>query len=261
MYFPDRKQWISPDRYGFETGEGNFKEIFLTTEDAVRIQVWFFKQINSKSVPTLLFCHSNAGNLSHRLPNIRDLFHNLGINILIVSYRGYGKSQGSPSESGIKLDMDACMKWLLNEPSIDPEKIICFGRSLGGAVAIDTVYRYPKNIKGLILENTFTSIPDMVDIVLPEFKYFKRLCINNWDSHTRIKSITCPILFLSAKKDEVVPQSHMTCLEKQASNASTKNMIVFESGRHMDLTSQHNYYKYFKDFVYQNVFPPNSQNS
>ncbi|KAM9987732.1 hypothetical protein ACTFIZ_003082 [Dictyostelium cf. discoideum] len=245
LYIPNKNIVLHPSQFGLED---NFEEIFLTTSDGIKIQTWFFRQENSKSVPTLLFCHSNAGNLSHRLDNIRHLFENVRCNVLILSYRGYGKSQGSPTEIGLKKDIDACMEYLLNDPTIDPNTIMCFGRSLGGAVAIDTAYRYPNNIKALILENTFSSVPDMVDAVLPMLKLFKPFCRSRWDSKETIKHITCDILFLSAKNDELVPASHMKLLEKHAHQCKKKT-IVFENGRHMDLMFQHNYYKYIKEFM------------
>ncbi|KAF2075928.1 hypothetical protein CYY_002776 [Polysphondylium violaceum] len=246
LYFPDTTHLLSPYIYKFD--DNSYEEIFLTTSDGIKIQVWFFKQPNSKTVPTLLFCHSNAGNLSHRLENIRQLYDKVQCNILILSYRGYGKSQGTPNEQGLKLDVDACMEWLLNEPSIDPTKIIAFGRSLGGAVAVDGTARHSKNIKALILENTFASIPEMVDVVLPQLKLFKWFCRNNWNSAITIRELTCPILFLSALNDELVPASHMKTLEKQAYQCRKKT-IIFEEGQHMTLMRQENYYDYIKEFM------------
>ncbi|EGC34458.1 hypothetical protein DICPUDRAFT_94792 [Dictyostelium purpureum] len=245
LYFPDTKTMINPQSY-FDPDK--FEEIYLTTSDGIKVQTWFFRQENSKNVPTLLFCHSNAGNLSHRLDNIKNLFDNVNINVFILSYRGYGFSEGTPSEPGLKKDIDACMEYLLSDPLIDPNQIICFGRSLGGAVAIDTAKRYPNDIKALILENTFTSVPDMVDEVLPMLKLFKPFCRNRWESNNAIKDVRCDILFLSAKNDELVPSKHMTSLAENAKH-SKKKIIVFEDGAHMTLMFQKNYYKFIKEFL------------
>eukprot|EP01132_Coremiostelium_polycephalum_P004650 gene4650-5809_t len=246
IYFPDTTNFLNPSSYGFED---NFDEITLKTKDGIKLQAWFFKQQDSKKVPTMLFCHSNAGNLSHRLDNIRSLYKIVKCNVFILSYRGYGKSQGIPSENGLKFDIDASIDWLLEQPTIDPNRIFCFGRSLGGAVAIDAASRYPDILKALILENTFSSIPEMVDVILPQLKFFKPLCRNKWNSIETIKSVTCPILFLSAKNDELVPRVHMENLEKQSIKSKFKQTIVFENGYHMTLMIQQNYYRYINEFL------------
>ncbi|EFA80913.1 hypothetical protein PPL_06148 [Heterostelium album PN500] len=246
IYFPDTSHFLNPTDYGFTSD--NFEENILTAKDGTKIQTWFFKQPQPKNAPTMLFCHSNAGNLSHRLPNIRHLYDIVRCNVLIISYRGYGKSQGVPTEHGIKLDVDVSMEFLLSDESIDHDRIFVFGRSLGGAVAVDASSRYPAIIKANILENTFLSIPDMVDVVLPQLKVFKLLCKNKWSSFELIRNIKTPTLFLSGKKDELVPSTHMLKLEELADQCR-KKMIIYEKGQHMNLMMQPNYYKHIREFL------------
>ncbi|GAM27667.1 hypothetical protein SAMD00019534_108430, partial [Acytostelium subglobosum LB1] len=246
IYFPDTEHFLKPAQYGFT--RDNFEEIMLRTRDDLNIQMWMFRQPNSKKCPTMLFCHSNAGNLSHRLPNIRHLYDMVKCNVLIISYRGYGKSEGSPSEEGIKLDVNVAMEYLLSDQTIDSSMIFIFGRSLGGAVAIDAASRFPQDIKATILENTFMSIPHMVDVVMPWLKVFKPLVRSQWNNYQAIAKLTAPTLFLSGKRDELVPAGHMAQLE-QLCRSDKKKMIEFENGQHMTLMIQPNYYKYIREFL------------
>jgi len=104
-------------------------------------------------------------------------------NVYVISYRGYGRSEGYPNERGLCIDAQAAFSYLISRPDVDPEKIFIFGRSLGGAVAVHLAKElgFP-TIKGLIIENTFTSIPDMVEVVMPYLQYFKSLVTNRWES-------------------------------------------------------------------------------
>ena len=91
-----------------------------------------------------------------------------------MAYRGYGDSEGEPSEEGLHLDAEATLDYALNDPNIDNDRLFVFGRSLGGAVAVRLAAEKGANIKGLIIENTFTSISDMVDALMPTVSMFKR---------------------------------------------------------------------------------------
>jgi pimeloyl-ACP methyl ester carboxylesterase len=129
------------------------------------LHAWFVKTAagsNYKTAPTIVFFHANAGNMGLRLPNVDALVH-LDANVLIFDYRGYGNSDDVPiNEEGLKLDGAAVMRYIDNREDIDRSKIFLFGRSLGGAVAVHTATAFSHAIAGIILENTFTSISDMV---------------------------------------------------------------------------------------------------
>ena len=140
IYYPSipqnsRTQFLDPKLYDLQD---DFEEIFIKTEDGISIQNWLFH--NSNNLYTILFFHGNAGNLSHRLENIYHLFKNK-FNVMIVSYRGYGKSQGFPNEKGMILDSKASLNYLIEEKKINPENIILFGRSLGGAVGLNLSFQ------------------------------------------------------------------------------------------------------------------------
>ena len=154
------------------------------------MQGYLVKQPNPKEAITLIFFHGNAGNLSHRLPNIKELVNRCHVNVFILSYRGYGKSEGSPSENGLIIDAKSTLDYLSGRPDLN-NKFVLFGRSLGGAVAIALASdaKYQSKLKALIVENSFISIPHMVDVVMPIFKYVKFLITNKWDSINGVNNI------------------------------------------------------------------------
>lgn len=164
-----------------------------------------------KQRPTLLYLHANAGNMGHRLPIARMLQNLLKCNVVMLSYRGYGLSTGRPNESGLRIDSQTCLDFVNTHPILQHTRIIVFGQSIGGAVAIDLVARNADKVKALMLENTFLSIPLLIPHLLPLISPLRFLCHQIWPSHKTVKSIpeTIPMLFLSSKKDELVPRSHM----------------------------------------------------
>ena len=121
----------SPTEYSLD-----FEDVTVTTEDGFRLKGWFIKQSRPLEADTILFFHENAGNIGFRLPNISRFHDKCKVNVLVVGYRGYGHSEGTPSEIGLKLDAEAVFKFALAHPLIDNSKIFVFGRSLGGAVGI-----------------------------------------------------------------------------------------------------------------------------
>lgn len=116
----------------------------------------------------------------------------------MVSYRGYGESEGTPSERGIRLDATAAVTYVKDRADkIDTSRIFLFGRSIGGAVAIGTAAnRQPGDVKGVIVENSFTSIDDMIDVVFPPLKVFKFLNRNKWNSLSAMERLKAPVLFI-----------------------------------------------------------------
>ena len=152
---------------------------------------------HSKAEKTLLFFHGNGGNISHRGDSLY-IFHKLKLNVLIVDYPGYGESEGEPSEESLYQSATAAWQYLVNNKKINPEKIIIFGRSLGGAVAVDLASRVKAG--GLILESTFSSVRDVVDIVFPvlsELIYLRY----SFDSSNKINKVTAPVLMIHSPNE------------------------------------------------------------
>lgn len=195
IFFPMRKVELAPGLLGL-----TYEEIYFNTSDNKRLNGWFIPVENARS--TVIFCHGNAGNLSHRLEKIM-ILHSLGVNVFIFDYRGYGKSEGFPSESGFYKDADAAFDYLVKERKEPQGRIILYGESIGGAVAIDLAGRIKP--KALITEETFSSIKDMITISIPFIPYF--FLSSRFDSVSKIKKLTCPKLIIHSVNDEVIPFS------------------------------------------------------
>ena len=113
-----------------------YEDLHVTTSDGIRLHGWLMLQEEARSSITLLYFHGNAGNIGDRVPLFAQKYHALGVNIVAIDYRGYGESQGEPTEAGIKKDAIAALDYVMDHPMIDADKVVLFGRSLGGAVAI-----------------------------------------------------------------------------------------------------------------------------
>jgi fermentation-respiration switch protein FrsA (DUF1100 family) len=205
IYFPEREILITPKDIGLE-----YEDVSLQTKDNVTITGWYIPSEPEKGV--LLFCHGNAGNISHRLESI-SIFHGLGLSVLIFDYRGYGNSEGKPSERGTYLDAESAWKYLLEVKQTSPDRIIVFGRSLGAAIAADSALR--RRPAGLILESSFLSVPEMGKKYYPWIPV-KLLSKYDYSTIDKITSITCPKLIIHSADDEIVPFEHGKALYEKA---------------------------------------------
>ncbi len=180
----------------------DFDEVELTTDDGLKLHGWWLPVADARG--TLLFCHGNAGNISHRLESLA-IFHNLGLNVLIFDYRGYGRSQGSPGEDGLYRDAQAAWDYLLAVRGLEPGRIVIFGRSLGAAVAAHLASRQKPG--ALILESAFTSAPDMAADLYPWLpaRWLTRL---RYATLAYLGSVAAPVLVIHSPHDEIVPFKH-----------------------------------------------------
>lgn len=194
VFYPVKEVDITPKEWGL-----HFDAIELTLADKRKITGWYLP--HPQADKTVLFFHGNGGNISHR-GNSLTIFHKLKLNILIIDFPGYGNSEGIPSEKGLYQSANAAWQHLISDKKINPEKIIIFGRSLGGAVAVDLASRVKSG--GLILESTFSSIRDIVDIIFPMFSNFIYMRYS-FDSLDKIKNVKMPILFIHSPDDRVIP--------------------------------------------------------
>ncbi|XP_042438323.1 alpha/beta hydrolase domain-containing protein WAV2-like [Zingiber officinale] len=225
----------------------DYEDVFFRSSDGVRLHAWFVKQSPWKPGPTVLFFQENAGNIAHRLEFVQIMMQKLHCNVFMLSYRGYGESDGYPSQHGIIMDAQAALDHLIQRTDIDTSRIVVFGRSLGGAVGAMLARNNPDKVSAIILENTFTSILDMAAIMFPFLKWFigsngpKGPKILNyfvrspWSTIDIIDKIEQPILFLSGLRDELVPPSHMQMLRSKAiENNRDCRFVDFPNGMHMD---------------------------
>ncbi len=180
----------------------DYEKLQLTSDGGVGISGWYVPSSPSRGV--VLFCHGNAGNISHGLESIQ-VFNSMGLDVLIFDYQGYGLSEGTPSEAGTYADSEAAWQYLTEVKGIAPERIIIFGRSLGGAVAarLATVYRPA----GLVVEAAFTSLPDLAGDIFP----YMPMRLVMWFEYETVESIAkvnCPVLVAHSPKDDLISFAH-----------------------------------------------------
>ena len=175
---------------------------FFSARDGTRLHGWWCRRLESSpDDPVLLFFHGNAGNLSHRAELLIELASRTPASVFVVGYRGYGRSDGRPNETGLFLDARAAWTHLTNEMGVGTDRIIIFGKSLGGAVAVDLALEAPA--AGLIVESSFTSIPDMARAHYPFVPKF--LVRTQMNSVVKVPMISIPKLFIHSQSDQVVP--------------------------------------------------------
>jgi len=195
IYYPDRNMVQSPRTTGLP-----FSVQRVKTPDGIELYGWYMPQRDARFV--VLSLHGNAGNISHRLDEYRR-WHDMGLSVFAFDYRGFGDSQGTPSEAGLHIDAMTAWKLLTDTFGIAPERIIIAGRSLGTPVAARLAGEV--NPAGVVLEVPFTSIPDMSSEKYPwlPLRWFVR---ERFDTQAPLASMQVPLLLISAKQDELIPQ-------------------------------------------------------
>lgn len=221
IFLPSNKLDGDPNQLGLA-----YESVWLETDDGVHIHGWWLP--GQKDRPVVLFLHGNAGNISHRLSTLQHL-HALGLSTLIIDYRGYGHSEGSPSEKGTYLDARAAWGYLTDELDITPERIIVFGRSLGGGVALGLLQEQQPG--GLWLESTFTDIEELGRLHYPWLTAAWLLRVR-YPNLERISQIDVPTMIAHSRGDEVVPYRHGQQLFENA--AGSKWLLPLEGGHNDD---------------------------
>jgi uncharacterized protein len=198
IYYPVKYPggFWEPERFGVPV-----EECWFAAEDGVRLHGWYARAPKTDAAFTLLWLHGNAGNITHRVENMRDLLA-LGVDVFIFDYRGYGKSEGEPDEQGLYLDAVAAYDYLVSEKNVDSDNIVLFGRSLGTAVAVDLATR--REVCGIILESAFTDARAMARLMIP-FLPVGSVISSRFDSAGKIGGVHVPVLFTHGDRDSIVP--------------------------------------------------------
>lgn len=230
IFYPGR---LSPD-YKFST-TNSAEEVTLTTEDNERISGLFFRNTRQEVV---LYFHGNAGDLSG-WQFVSEDFTALGFNFFIIDYRGYGKSTGDISESGMYKDAEAAYNYLIKK-GFKPGNIIIYGRSIGSGVAVDLASK--KKSKGLVLESPFSSFARLANEKFPFFfpSLYLRFRFNNL---RKINDVRCPVIFLHGSDDTLIPPSHSRQLFDRFKGM--KKIILVDKGAHNDLHA----FQQYKEFL------------
>jgi uncharacterized protein len=217
IYYPIRQIEGTPQ---------HFDDVFLPTPDGEKINGWFIPSLHANA-PVILFFHGNAGNISHRLEKLA-CFQELGADVFIIDYRGYGRSTGAPSEQGTYRDARAAYEYLTQERNISPSRIVLYGESLGSAVAVELATKTP--VGGLIIEEPFTSTADVGRRLFP-FLPVGWLVQNKYDSIHKIGHIKASLLIFHSRNDEMFPYSFA---ERLLAAAPEPKRLVALSGSHND---------------------------
>jgi fermentation-respiration switch protein FrsA (DUF1100 family) len=213
-YRPWREIPATPDEVGLA-----FEDVEIVAADGVRLHGWWMPR--EAAARSILWLHGNAGNVGHRVREAKQL-HRLGASLLLPDYRGYGRSEGTPSEAGLLRDADAALAWL-GARGVPRGEIVLYGRSLGGAVAIDLAAR-TEGLAGLVVVSTFTSLRDMAPRVLP-VPGVRRLAGREYEAERTIGRVTCPILIVHGDDDELVPLSMGARLAAAATSPTTVRIV------------------------------------
>ena len=237
IYFPARGLTATPADAGLD-----FVDVHFEAEDGVRLHGWWVPGQDNHA--TLLWFHGNAGNLSDRV-ELLDLLHDeLGVGVFMLDYRGYGRSEGKPSEAGLYADARAALEATQVHAGVRPEEVVLFGQSLGAAVAVEFASAHP--VRGVVLEAAFTSIPDMARhhyAFLPVWPLLK----TSFDSEERIAEIDAPLLMLHGADDDIVPLDMGRKLFAAAQ--APKELRVVEGAGHNDVYLTADYIATLRGFL------------
>ena len=243
IYAPNKQLLLNPNNIGLD-----FEDVRINTSDGLSLHGWYIPGPNKL---TLVWFHGNSGNISTRLDSIGDVRKNLGYNIFIFDYRGYGLSSGDTSEEGTYSDSDAVMSYLLSSKDLEPSQTVLWGHSLGCAIATKVATKYP--IRTLILQSGFTSIPAMSSHkypFLPGIGLLTRILFKTkYDILSKLGSVQVPILVIHGDQDSVVPHFMGETIFSHA--RSPKRFYSVKGAGHNDIhvTGGSDYYKVLYDFI------------
>ncbi|MCW5829605.1 MAG: alpha/beta hydrolase [Deltaproteobacteria bacterium] len=258
IYFPSRYpdgMWdLAGRRFPAGPWATSASDQWITTADGVKIHAWYARPESRQTggatpAPdnplTILYFHGNAGSIADR-HGIMLSFVELGAAVLAVDYRGYGRSEGKPGEKGLYLDAEAAWNHLTGPLGVPAERIILFGKSLGGGPAVELATRVRP--AGLFLQSTFTSIPDMARELLPFVPRF--LIRTKMDSLAKIRNVRCPVLIIHGRRDEIVPFRMGQKLYESA--PEPKRFVEIAHARHNDTVfSGPHYIRAVREFLGQ----------
>ncbi|ODV61031.1 alpha/beta hydrolase [Ascoidea rubescens DSM 1968] len=245
----------------------NLESRNLITSDNQILKTFIFKHQNVSAnnlKKTIVILHPSGGNMGHLLSHAQILFNDFHYNIIMLSYRGYWKSTGAPSESGLKIDAQTLFHFINNDPFFKNSNIVIYGKSIGCAITFYLSSLFNNNnsplLKGIILDNPFLSLHKLILSHMPHTNlfYIKDICHwfvssfikDKWDNEAQILNISRQIsmLFLSGKIDDLVPNYHPKLLYN-LSKSNYKKFIQFENGNHINNFLQPNYWDYIHQYI------------
>ncbi|MGA9031180.1 MAG: alpha/beta fold hydrolase [Sulfuricaulis sp.] len=234
FFFPYRGQVLSPEQLGLK-----YEDVYFTASDGIRLHAWLLPA-EGKALGTILFLHGNAENISTHIMSVRWLPAQ-GYNVFLLDYRGYGASEGEPSVEGVQEDVNAAMRTLLSRPDVNPDRLVVFGQSLGGSIAIYNVAHSPyrQHIRALAVESAFASYRQIAREKLADFWLTWPLQYPlSWtvsDAYSPSDAVAgvspIPLLVIHGDHDAIVPLHHGQRLYELA--REPKQLWVVPGGGHI----------------------------
>ncbi len=245
LYFP----MLYPMGYWNAQSYGlTVEDVFLTAADGTKLHGWWVP--GQEDAPTMLFFHANAGNITHRIDNLMR-WQKRGLNTFILDYRGYGRSEGTPDEAGLYQDAEAAYAYVCETRGVNPKQTVLFGRSLGGAVAFYIASKLPA--AGVIVESTFTSLPDLAALFFPGMD--ANLLQGQYESLERAKHLTMPLLVVHGTRDDLVPveQGKRLFTAHPGRIGKQKQLYLIEDAGHNDTyyVGGEEYFETLERFIHQ----------
>jgi uncharacterized protein len=240
VFFPDPVLVGTPADFGLA-----FEDVWFEAEDGVRLHGWWVPKGDAPA-PVLVWFHGNAGNISHRLENIKLLHDLVWVQVFIFDYREYGRSQGRISREGTYKDAAAAYRWVAETRRIPAARTILFGRSLGTALALDLAVREP--CRGLIIESAFTNSADMAKLYAP-FLFDWRPKVP-YDNLGKIAKLKAPLLIIHGTEDEIIPVEMARQL--YAAAPEPKELYLIPGAHHNDtyLVGGQGYFERLRRFIF-----------
>ena len=215
LFFPTKEITYTPGQAGLD-----YEDVFFLTQDGMQLHGWY---VPGKTDLTWLWFHGNGGNISHRVDEVALFHHRLGVNQFIFDYRGYGRSQGRPTEQGTYRDARAALEYLRARPDVEGDRIVYFGRSLGSAIAVELASSQPP--LAMVLVSPFASVGDMARLTIP-FLPVQWLVRDRYDSLASIGRVERPLLIIHGDRDDTVPVTQGRKLFEAANSPKQFRLLV-----------------------------------
>ncbi|WP_019506914.1 alpha/beta hydrolase [Pleurocapsa sp. PCC 7319] len=246
IFYPDPVLRTTPQNYGLD-----YQDVWIEI-DREKVHGWWIPA-SEKTAPVLLYFHGNASN-NGDVTDIAAMFHQIGLSVLLIDYRGYGKSSPTfPSEKSVYQDALAAWNYLTTVRQIEPAKIFVYGHSLGGAIAIELAIKHPE-MAGLVVEGTFTSIKE----VASQDKIFRIfplgwILTQHFDSISKIQSLQVPVLIMHGTADEVIPVTMADELFAMA--PEPKELLIIPQAMHNNVhqVGGRQYLEHLQQFIQSNL--------
>ncbi len=236
IFFPPGVVQSTPADFGMA-----YEDLRLTAGDGQVHGWWIPAESDTASSPVIVYAHGNGSNLSNLVSRFQQ-FHNLGFTVLAIDYRGYGQSSGPfPNEQRVYEDIEAAWQYLIQQQEIAADRIVIYGQSIGGAIALNLAVNHP-DAAGLVMESAFTSMRDMVDYkfpLLPKITPIDTVLTQRFDSMGKMRSLKIPLLLIHGTDDDIVPVSMSQQLYGAtiASGNANSTLALIEGGDHNSLPS------------------------